>query len=414
MGPKAATDNGVKENMKKKHKIEIVIIAFILLGIAFFIDLQGRKTVSTTIHKRETGEGSTQMELVVSSSSINEKMEYELEVGEKVITEQEAFELFQQAKEEVDATVYYENENANEVKTGLRIKEYYVDKKVRASWVFDNDEYISYDGEIDASKIGETGLIISAEVTFQVQKYQKIYQFSFRVSEPERNEKEQLLYDISKEIQENENDTELILPTEVDGVTLEWHQKQEGLFGKILFLELVTLGLVVVAYCKKESQNKERERTLMEFDYSEIVGKFAILLGAGMSVKQAWYSVTASYLRKRKLGKNKRRIYEEMAKTYYELQDGQYEVEAYLDFGRRVNLSSYNRFIRLLNQTNSKGAKGVSLLLQAEATTAFTKRVAMAKKLGEEASTKLLFPLILMMMVLFAIIIAPAAIEFIR
>lgn len=103
-----------------------------------------------------------------------------------------------------------------------------------------------------------------------------------------------------------------------------------------------------------------------------------------------------------------------MAKTYYGLQDGQYEVEAYLDFGRRVNLSSYNRFIRLLNQTNSKGAKGVSLLLQAEATTAFTKRVAMAKKLGEEASTKLLFPLILMMMVLFAIIIAPAAMEFIR
>lgn len=103
-----------------------------------------------------------------------------------------------------------------------------------------------------------------------------------------------------------------------------------------------------------------------------------------------------------------------MAKTYYGLQDGQYEVEAYLEFGRRVNLSSYNRFIRLLNQTNSKGAKGVSLLLQAEATTAFTKRVAMAKKLGEEASTKLLFPLILMMMVLFAIIIAPAAMEFIR
>ena len=51
-------------------------------------------------------------------------------------------------------------------------------------------------------------------------------------------------------------------------------------------------------------------------------------------------------------------------------------------------------------------------LLEQESEKAFEERKHIAKKLGEEASTKMIFPLIIMMAIVMAIIIAPSIIDF--
>ena len=51
-------------------------------------------------------------------------------------------------------------------------------------------------------------------------------------------------------------------------------------------------------------------------------------------------------------------------------------------------------------------------MLEKESDDAFKERKLLAKKLGEEASTKMLVPLMLMMIVVMAIIIAPAVLSF--
>jgi hypothetical protein len=50
--------------------------------------------------------------------------------------------------------------------------------------------------------------------------------------------------------------------------------------------------------------------------------------------------------------------------------------------------------------------------LQEESRQAFEQRILQAKKKGEEASTKMLLPLMLMLMMVMGIIILPALIEF--
>lgn len=399
--------------MKKKTKTEIIICAAVLLGIAFVYDLtQGDGYLGNRIAKREVGEGSSQLEFVIKGEGLEKDLSYTIDVGERVVTEQEAQDLFQAARTELEESIFYPGESADCVYSGLRIRKRYVDNKVQASWDFEPWDVLSDEGEVLDEALPENGELLLAEVTFKVQQYQSLYQFQIhifpRLSSPEAK----VLWGIKQGLKDD--DTEICLPEEIDGISIVWKEKREKVFLKVLLLEVIAGGAMVILLQRKRKKEEEERTMAMEYDYSAIVNKFAILLGAGMSTRQSWYSVSARYIDDRKKGLRKKTdIYEEMLRTYYELLDGENELNAYQKFGNRVRSSSYNRFVRLLLQSSYKGARGIGTLLQAEANRAFAERVGKARKLGEEASTRLLFPLVIMMAVIFAIVLAPAVIEFI-
>lgn len=62
----------------------------------------------------------------------------------------------------------------------------------------------------------------------------------------------------------------------------------------------------------------------------------------------------------------------------------------------------------MLSQNLRKGTRGLTELLEREAEDAFEQRKNLAKKAGEEAGTKLMIPLFLMLIIVFAIVIVPA------
>ncbi|MEG0227869.1 MAG: hypothetical protein RR683_04070, partial [Lachnospiraceae bacterium] len=71
-------------------------------------------------------------------------------------------------------------------------------------------------------------------------------------------------------------------------------------------------------------------------------------------------------------------------------------------------LQPYLKLGALLSQNLRKGTKGLSDLLQLEAIQAFEERKNLAKRLGEEASTKLLVPMFFMLAIVLVIVIVPA------
>ena len=73
-----------------------------------------------------------------------------------------------------------------------------------------------------------------------------------------------------------------------------------------------------------------------------------------------------------------------------------------------MRIRAYRKFGTLLSQNLRKGSKGLTDLLGREAEEAFEERKNLAKKLGEEAGTKLVIPLFLMLIIVFAIVIVPA------
>lgn len=111
------------------------------------------------------------------------------------------------------------------------------------------------------------------------------------------------------------------------------------------------------------------------------------------------------YPLKRAAGK---KAYEEMVNVMYKISGGTSEGECYEEYGIRCNLSEYRKFGMMLSQNLRKGTRGLTELLEREAEDAFEQRKNLAKKAGEEAGTKLMIPLFLMLIIVFAIVIVPA------
>ena len=156
----------------------------------------------------------------------------------------------------------------------------------------------------------------------------------------------------------------------------------------------------------REKAEEERKKQMIE-DYPEVISKLTLYLGAGMTVKKAWRKITEGYM-KEKEDENERYVYEEMRQTCHEMDSGVTEAEGYENFGRRCDLQIYIRLGALLSQNLRKGTKGLSELLKLESIQAFEERKARAKRLGEEAGTKLLLPMFLMLVEVLIIVIVPA------
>ena len=143
----------------------------------------------------------------------------------------------------------------------------------------------------------------------------------------------------------------------------------------------------------------------MEIDYTEILGKFVLILGAGMTMQGAWRRITSEYERTKKA---RRFAYEEMCITTHELESGTAEAAAYEHFGKRCASPEYIKFSALLSQNLRKGNKDLLTLFRTESKDAFEKRKNRAKARGEEAGTKLLVPMFLMLAAVLIVVIVPA------
>ena len=126
-----------------------------------------------------------------------------------------------------------------------------------------------------------------------------------------------------------------------------------------------------------------------------------------MTLRNAWGKIVKDYERNQR-GIELRYAYEEMVITWHELGDGVGEKDCYERFGNRCQLQAYVKLGVLLAQNLKKGTKGLSEQLRIEAANAFEERKQLAKKQGEEVSTKLLVPMFGMLAVVLIIVIVPA------
>ena len=81
-------------------------------------------------------------------------------------------------------------------------------------------------------------------------------------------------------------------------------------------------------------------------------------------------------------------------------------------FAKEVDVTCYRRLMRILVANLEKGSADVCAYLEEEGRAAYEERILLAKRKGEEASTKMLIPLTIMLMLVMAIVLIPAMISF--
>ena len=201
----------------------------------------------------------------------------------------------------------------------------------------------------------------------------------------------------------------LSLPTEIDGQRIFYSEHEDRSY---LLLPLLGVVAAMAIYMRqgqvRRTEKKQREALLM-LDYSELVSKLMVYIGAGLTVRNALETISQHFDALIARGiKADRPLYQELRTMVIQFRRNMPESEIYLSFGRRVNLKPYTKLVSLIEQNRMNGARNLRALLELEMEDAFEQRKTTARRLGEEAGTKLLLPLFIMLGIVMIIVIVPA------
>ena len=215
-------------------------------------------------------------------------------------------------------------------------------------------------------------------------------------------------------LQEEKNrcEKQVELPENVEGRKLIWSEKREEESGTVFVLICMAAAAVYFLKDRDLRDKVEARNKQMLLDYPQLVSRIALYIGAGMTVRNVFRKIAGDYQKERQAGGEMHYVYEEMLLTCHELDSGISESAAYEHFGRRCRMIQYMKFSNLLVQNLRKGSNGILEALRQEAKNAFEDRRNTARKLGEEAGTKLLLPMMLMLGIVMVLIIIPAYFSF--
>ncbi len=219
----------------------------------------------------------------------------------------------------------------------------------------------------------------------------------------------QLQQAITTEDEDSLGENMLSLPTEIDGQRIYYREHEDRSY---LLLPLLG-GIAALAIYMRQGQarrteKKQREALLM-LDYSELVSKLMVYIGAGLTVRNALETISQHFDALIARGiKEDRPLYQELRTMVIQFRRNMPESEIYLSFGRRVNLKPYTKLVSLIEQNRMNGARNLRAMLELEMEDAFEQRKTTARRLGEEAGTKLLLPLFIMLGIVMIIVIVPA------
>ena len=257
---------------------------------------------------------------------------------------------------------------------------------------------------------------VTLTANLQYMEYSSSYEIKVIVCGRELTHEEQLKKDIFYEIkcaQSDYNSDYVELPKEVDGEEVIYKKRESGNYAAAVLFCGISLAIFAHYHDKEKKNSYEKEKIKqMKCDYPEIVAKLSLLVGAGMTVRMAWEKIVVDYRVRQKSGSKKRYAYEFMSEGLNMLKSGKPQIYVYEEFGMKCGIKEYMKFSSLIVQNIKKGTKELALLLTLEAKDAFEERKNMAKKYGEEAGTKLLLPMIIMLIVVMAIIMVPALMSF--
>lgn len=341
------------------------------------------------------------------------EQEYSLEVKERRLTEEEFVQEVEKQKEYVAKKILGENSSAEHIDHKLELFSQLPDSPLSIEWRISDSSVIHWDGSL-GEEVSETGTLVTVTAYFCYEEQEAFVPMEFVVYPEQKEPKDQLLDQLTEALvyADEISSTAAIytLPKNLGKHTITYEEKTADRSGIVLLLVAAGVfftGAHLSSAVKKQAAKRELELVL---DYPEIIHKFTLLMSAGMTVKRAWERIVEDYRKKRT--SKKRFAYEEMQLTLREMQNGRPELEAIGEFGQRIGLRSYQKFCSLLVQNMKKGTKELLVLLEYESAESFRERKETAKRLGEEAGTKMLFPMLLMMAIVFAVIMVPAVMNF--
>lgn len=413
--PQIAAERQVKEHYLTLYST-ILMVVFVgdLFCLAVWVSAHSspRLIDGSYLQRNAYGEGEIAVGLVAEIPGIQEEV-FDYLVEERKFTAQELEKQYDEIQALFPAVILGENERLEDVRKNLNLVSELAEYPFQISWESSAYSLVDTDGTVHNKEL-EAGEIVTLTARFRYEDWDRERQFLVQVNPAVYTPQEAIRIRLENLIREHEEITKseesMTLPDRLGSEQIVWREMIDDSSGYFLLLVLVGAGAVYWGKGREIDQKLEARRKELLLDYSEIVNKLALYMGAGMSIRNAFFKMGEDYKKQR--GQRKKYVYEEILITCYELQGGRSETEAYERFGKRCQVQAYIKLSALLSQNIRKGSNDLLRMFRQEADNAFAERKNMAKKLGEEAGTKLLMPMMMMLCVVMVIIIIPAYFSF--
>ncbi len=404
------------KNWKDAAKV-MAVAGFLGLIICITEDHSQRIMTDGKLLRNQAGKDTESQELQLNVEGVVQDYPYQVEVKARKLQGEELDQLFINAAKEAEQKFLGENGSLDCINHDVSLPGTLQDGQIRAKWQFDQKNVINSDGELQAEGVDDMGVLVIATLTMSYDEDAREHSFGFYVYPKKQSHMERMLSDLAEYFEQEQENSKyqefLKLPLEWNGKRLRWSQKTEHTYQIILLLGLVAAAVVYIQEEMKEQRKEQERREQLLKQYPDMVSKISLLLGAGMTLSSAWERIVLNYQRKLEQQHTKpEEVYEQMLAAYREMQDGVGELKVYERFGERCNTPQYRKFSMLVTQNLRKGAAGLRQSLEKEVADAFALRKNLAKKAGEEAGTKILLPMMLMLCIVMVIILVPAFLTF--
>ena len=396
--------------IKKREKLQMAAILCIGAAAAISVGIwKERYSIVTSLYRNPSGSGSYTAELEAQIEGEKGKEDISIDVPEQTYAEDTIEERLKLAEDKLEALVLGHNESFDKVTSDLNLVTKIPDTGIKVSWLVSNYSLMDGNGHIVTADPGEDGSTATITAELSYGEHQRIWEKQILICRAKLSGKEQVLLELQSMLNEGVSESmeqqKVQLPDEIDGKKIVWRIRGDFTAAYILMLSVILAGLIPAKRIQNEKEAAAKRKQELEAVYPDLVRRFQLYTGAGMSVRNAFQKLSEDYEKER--GENAH-ICRELQRLVREIGSGLSEIQCYEAFGERCGTSSYRKFAAILSQNLRKGTKGMRDILKKEADEAFEERKALARRRGEEAGTKLLGPMFLMLATVLVIIIIPA------
>lgn len=170
-----------------------------------------------------------------------------------------------------------------------------------------------------------------------------------------------------------------------------------GMIEVVLLMLVISALLPVYIYISIDDKIKnQRDEILLA--YPNVLSKMALLINAGMMMREAWAAVAKS-------GNSK--IYIEMQNVVTLISNNIPEAQAYETLAETCRVNEIKKFVSIICQNLQKGSSELVHIMKELSVDAWNTKKLVAKMKGDSAQTKLMIPLLISFVGVLGMIMVP-------
>ena len=403
---------------KRIRLVSVLLVGSVLLSVPVFIlDSASQRKPVTALTRNDYKKGSRTVTLTARTDAGDEES-IVVAVPEREYSEEETEKMADSLGEKLLTTIKGRNTDPENIVYDLTLPDHIDGFPFEITWRSDRPLILGSNGVINRKMLFEedkenSGICVCLCATLKYKRFSQDRYLNIVVRKNDPKDEDSIRSAIEDGIrsydEKSRTDREQILPRIIGDRKVFFYNRtvNRGFF-------IPAAGIIAAFFViakrdegiKKEAIARRRQ---IDEDHAGILNRYALFHTAGINSRMIWKKLCSDYEEKlAESEKNRRYVYDEMILTKKMMDEGTGEIAAYDDFAMRIGSIRYRSFVSLIKQSVISGGGMLSHMLIEETEKSLRDRLSSVRRQAAEAQTRMLIPMIMMLIVVIAIVCIPA------